>query len=127
MYLGLVLGLLFGFLFGILILVGRNEVIIPVIVVVLITILGGIIGIYFDRINYEKYINSYIIKKQVIEESLNNEILSGLEKLELLKQVVELNGEYAEKKTIYNKPIYFYLDRDKINNIEMIKLDKEQK
>ena len=126
------LGLLMGFLIGILIIsfvemISNNIGIISIILILIIlTVSGGLIGIYFNKINYDIYINSYIAKKEVIEQSLNNEILSDLEKIELVKQVIELNGELAENKVKYNKFICFYLDRNKINNIEMINLENKE-
>lgn len=125
MWFGILLGILTGILISmVLLLVERPFVAITIIIIS--AIVGALIGIYIDNITYTKYINSYIVKKEVIERSMTNNNLSDLEKIEIVKQIVELNGELAEKKTEYNqKLLYFYLDANKINELEEIEFVKE--
>lgn len=126
MWVGIILGILFGGLFA-LIPLAENEYLIGVIVIVISIVLCGLIGIYADNIYYQEYINSYIAKKDVIEESITNDNISDLEKIEIVKQIVELNGELAEKKIEYNqKFLYFYLDSSKINELEKIKIKEDK-
>ena len=124
---GLLAGACSGLIFGgfVICIATENEEIIMTAATIVCSILGLILGGYIDIVNYEAYISSYNAKKEVIELSLKSETISDLEKIEIVKQVTELNGELAEAKVSYNKFIYFYLDRNKINNIEAISLDKE--
>lgn len=125
MWLGILLGILMGILFAVVLLIEEKHFI-AFTIIAICTILGSLIGIYIDNITYTKYINSYIAKKDVIERSITNNNLSDLEKIEIVKQIVELNGELAEKKTEYNqKLLYFYLDTNKINKVKEIEFVEE--
>lgn len=122
-------GILIGFLISLLItmiLLNKNNYFVATTIIIISTIFSALLGIYVNNINYIKYINSYIAKKEVIERSINNNNLSNLEKIEIVKQILELNGELAEKKTEYNqKLLYFYLNTNKINKLKEIEIVEE--
>lgn len=122
-------GILIGFLISLLItmiLLNKNNYFAATTIIIISTIFSALLGIYVNNINYIKYINSYIAKKEVIERSINNNNLSNLEKIEIVKQILELNGELAEKKTEYNqKLLYFYLNTNKINKLKEIEIVEE--
>lgn len=122
-------GILIGFLISLLItmiLLNKNDYFVATTIIIISTIFSALLGIYVNNINYIKYINSYIAKKEVIERSINNNNLSNLEKIEIVKQILELNGELAEKKTEYNqKLLYFYLNTNKINKLKEIEIVEE--
>lgn len=125
MWLGILLGILIGVVFAAILLIEEKHFI-AFTIIAISTISSALIGIYVDNITYTKYINSYIAKKEVIERSITNNNLSDLEKIEIVKQIVELNGELAEKKIEYNqKLLYFYLNNSKINTLEEIKFVEE--
>ena len=83
------------------------------------------IGIYTedDRL----FIAKFEAQKQTIEMSLDNENLSGLEKIELVKQASELNGEMAERKAKLQVWHYVTYNKSAYDNIEPISLDTKIK
>lgn len=79
------------------------------------------IGIYTEEERI--FIARFEAQKQTIEMSLDNENLSGLEKIELVKKATELNGELAERKSRFNMWYYVSYDNSMYNDIEPISLD----
>ena len=80
------------------------------------------IGIYTEEERI--FIAGFEAQKQTIEMSLDNENLSGLEKIELVKKATELNGELAERKSRFNMWHYVSYDNSMYDNIEPISLEK---
>lgn len=58
------------------------------------------IGIYTE--SERVFVQEYQAKKQTIELSLQNENLTGYERLQLVNSAVELNGELAKRKATFN-------------------------
>lgn len=58
---------------------------------------------YYCTISYEKQIAGYEAQKITIEQSLDNEDLSGLERIELVNKASELNEWLAEEKIEISK------------------------
>ena len=79
------------------------------------------IGIYTEEERI--FIARFEAQKQTIEMSLDNENLSGLEKIELVKKATELNGELAERKSRFNMWHYVSYDNSMYDNIEPISLE----
>lgn len=73
------------------------------------------------------FIARFEAQKQTIEMSLENENLSGLEKIELVKKATELNGELAERKSRFNMWHYVSYDNSMYDNIEPISLEPKIK
>ena len=80
------------------------------------------IGIYTEEERI--FIAGFEAQKQTIEMSLDNENLSGLEKIELVKKATELNGELAERKSRFNMWHYVSYDNSMYDNIAPISLEK---
>lgn len=58
---------------------------------------------YYLSMSSKEEIAEYQAQKVTIEQSLSNEELSGLERIELVKQASELNGWLAKQKVIMSK------------------------
>lgn len=75
-------------------------------VIILFIVIVGIaccinITVYTEK---EKiYVEQYLAQKQTIEQSMQSEKLTGLERMQLVQQATELNGELAEHRAKYNK------------------------
>ncbi len=126
MFWGILVGLLIGMFLTIMIaqILDESKIACITIIITLIMsmLIGADIGIYLDRIDYEKQINTYIVIKQTIKDAMQNENISNLEKIELLKQVNEQNQKLEELKVEVKQWYSFYLDKTKIENLEPIKL-----
>lgn len=88
-------------------------------------VLGGLIGTYESKFEYQKYVNGYISKKVIYEESLKNDKLSGLERVNLISNISAINAELEEKKIEYKKWHYYYLDYSLIEKLEPIKIGED--
>ena len=87
-----------------------------------VTITGTFIGILINT-EYERgYVNRYKAQKATIEMSLECEELSGLERIELVNKAVELNGEFAERKTQYDRWDYVCYDNSLYDGLDIINL-----
>ena len=81
------------------------------------------IGVQLNTDSHKAYLQKYLIQKETIEMSLESDNLSGFERVELVKQASELNGELAERKT-YIKYWYSGVSDNTIyDNIEFIKFN----
>lgn len=58
---------------------------------------------YSFAISYKKDLASFEAQKQTIEQAIDNESLSGLERIELVNQASELNAWLAEEKVKLTK------------------------
>ena len=98
--------------------------------VVIITTIYSIIAItisffvpyYVEKEDSNSYVNSYMVKKTTIEDSLKSETLTGFERAELVKQATEINADLAQKKYEITKWYGFYLNKE-IENLEYIDLN----
>ena len=79
------------------------------------------IGIYTEEERI--FIAKFEAQKQTIEMSLDSENLSGLERIELVKQASELNGEMAERKAKLQVWHYVTYNNSMYDNIEPISLE----
>lgn len=59
-------------------------------------------------------------QKTTIEQSLDSEVLSGLERIQLVNQAAELNGELASRKTRSELWHYVYYDNSVYDGLEPI-------
>lgn len=82
------------------------------------------IGVQLNTNSEKAYLQKYLIQKETIEMSLENDNLSGFERVELVKQTTELNGKLAVKKA-YIKYWYSGVNDNTIyDNVEFINLNK---
>ena len=96
------------------------------IIVWLFAIFGfGYLGAFLDNESLARQVEKYKSTKYTIEASLRNDDLTGLEKIELVKQASEQNSWLAEKKYEVKQWYRFYLDKDIVLELEMIDLEKE--
>jgi hypothetical protein len=82
------------------------------------------IGIGINTQEEKVYVQKYLAQKETIEMSLKNEELTGLERIELVKQATELNGELAERKARFQLWHFVVYDNTIYDNVELIKLTK---
>ena len=94
------------------------------IIVAILWIASIFIGIGINTQEEKVYVQKYLAQKQTIEMSLENEDLTGLERIELVKQATELNGEVAEKKARFQLWHFVVYDNTIYDNVELIKLTK---
>lgn len=87
-----------------------------------VIIVGCILGCIGERNKSGKYIEQYLAEKQTIEKSLQNESLSGLERIELVKQAVETNKKLAGYQYDCKKWYGFNID-DRILELSFIDLE----
>ena len=96
---------------------------IPLILAICFWVGAIFIGMDINDNSHKAYAQKYLIQKATIEMSLENDKLSGFERIELVKQAVELNGELAERKRTIKHWNSGVLDKTIYDNIEFIKLD----
>ena len=103
-----------------------EGVLIPTITVVsvgLIMWLGGVfIGIGLTTRDEKVYVKQYLAQKYTIEESLKNDSLTGLERIQLVNKATELNGELAGKKARFEMWDFVTYDNTIYDNVELIVL-----
>ena len=80
------------------------------------------IGIGLTTNEAKVFVASYEVEKMTIEQSIDSDILTGLERIELVKRASELNGELAarkEKSTFWH---WVYFEKGIYDNVEFIDL-----
>lgn len=86
-----------------------------------IVLVGGILlGVGISTTNERIYIARYEVQKQTIEQSLASNMLTGLERVELVNKAIELNGELAEHKAKFNLWHTIYYDNSIYDNVDFI-------
>lgn len=100
-----------------------KSLIINIAIAVLVWIGAVFIGIGIYTEDERLFIAKFEAQKQTIEMSLDNENLSGLERIELVKQASELNGEMAERKAKLQVWQYVTYNNAMYDNIEPISLE----
>lgn len=100
-----------------------NEVLwfVIITIVAVAVLVGGIfLGIELTTGEARAFVASFKAEKTTIEYSINNDALSGLERVELVKLACELNGELAarkEKSTFWH---WVYFEKGIYDNVEFI-------
>lgn len=94
------------------------------IIVPILWIASIFVGIGINTQEEKVYVKKYIAQKQTIEMSIENEELTGFERIELVKQATELNGEIAERKARFYLWHFVVYDNTIYDNVELIKLTK---
>ena len=70
-----------------------------------------------------EFAEKFIVQKTTIEQSLESEHLSGLEKIELVNKAVDLNGELAERKLKLTRWYNVLWDKGVYKDIDYIKFE----
>lgn len=87
---------------------------------IVIIIISMFVGVDLEKNNYKNEINKFVISKELIENSLDNEKLGGFERVELVKKAIELNDGLL---TMQNGSKYWYgftIDDDSVNELTPI-------
>lgn len=79
------------------------------------------IGIGLNTESERIYVKKYLAQKETIEASFEVE-LSGLERLEIVKQVTELNAEFTERKANFELWYFVVYDNTIYDGVELIKI-----
>ena len=69
------------------------------------------------------WVQSYNAQKYTIEASLKNEDLTGLERIQLVQQAAELNGELATRKAAFDLWHHVHYDDTIYDGVELISLE----
>ena len=96
--------------------------IIAAVVGVILWIAIVFVGIGLNTENEKVFIQEYLAKKQTIEISLQSESLTGYERVQLVNNAVELNGELAKKKATFNLWHFVVYDNTIYDGVEPIDL-----
>ena len=81
------------------------------------------VGIGINTNSEKIYVKKYLAQKHTIEQSLKNENLTGLERIQLVNKATELNGEFAEKKAHFELWYFVVYDNTIYDGVELINLD----
>ena len=86
-------------------------------------LIGGVFaGIGINDRSERIFVEKFKAQKYTIERSLENEDLSGLERIQLVTKAAELNGEFAERKVRYEIKTNVHYDYAIYDGVELIKL-----
>jgi len=96
----------------------------PVVIYIILIFAFSSLGAFIEKQNLNREVARYEASKYTIEMSLENADLTGLERIELVKQASEKNEWLAQKKYEVQQWYRFYLDKDYILKLEPIKLTK---
>ncbi len=92
-------------------------------VVALLVWIGSVFaGIAINEEQERLFIVQYEAQKEVIESSLESDVMTGFERVELVKQASELNSELARRKAKYDIWHYVTYGGDLYDNVEPIQL-----
>jgi|GEM_PF-3100790 len=128
----MILGLFLGLMAGLIILIvffaiGDNSYYLELLfkgvglfLLILCTLLGGFIGKDIHQKKYDMRIRNWNNSKMVIEESIKNEDISDLEKINLVKTITQYNMQLENLKTEVTYWWNWYLDDSKVNELEII-------
>lgn len=125
MFLSLLIGLLIGAVYMLCTIDSYwdHHFIIALVIGLVITIGGTFVGIGILTNEEQAYIAKYEAQKHTIEASLQSDVLSGLERVQLVTQAVTLNGELAEKKARIGRWYYVTYDDTMYDGIEFVEFN----
>ncbi len=92
-------------------------------VFVITLVISLLVGIGLVTEDERIFVSKYEMQKTTIETSLNSDVVSGLERIELVNKAVELNGELAERKARCDRWHHILYDNHIYDNVEFIKFD----
>lgn len=98
-------------------------IIVPAIVCLVLTILLTFLGIGINTESAREYRASFEAQKAVIEQSLELDSLSGLERIDLVTKAAELNGQMAARLVSSERWHVVFYDDTVYDGVELIKLD----
>lgn len=83
-------------------------------------IIGILVGIGLVTEDERIYVAKYEMQKTTIEESLESDTLTGLERIELVNKAIELNGELAERKARFDLWHTVHYDNSIYDDVDFI-------
>lgn len=95
-----------------------------IVICIAVSICGGFIGIGSDVAEVESFINQYEATHMLYEASIEDERLSGLERLEIVQMANRTNMSIADRKAKIDKWWNFAIPeelKDKIRHMEYVK------
>lgn len=98
-------------------------VIIPIIAAFVLTIPFTFLGIGINTESAREYRANFEAQKAVIEQSLELDSLSGLERIDLVTKAAELNGNMAARLVSAERWHVVFYDDTIYDGVELIKLD----
>lgn len=99
--------------------------VISIILGLIIWIAAVFISIGVSTQNERIYVSKFEAQKITIEQSLESDVISGAERVQLVNKAVELNGELAEKKAKFDSWYYVHYDNSIYDDVEPIVFDTE--
>lgn len=129
---GIVLGFVCGVLLSICVVIILYEitdkffisVLSGVFVTLVITLIGSYIGITRDVVEYNKKIANWNNTKYTLEAAIHDESLGDTARINLVSEAIEYNMQLTELKEDVKYWWYFYLDDDKVNELELIDIGR---
>lgn len=94
--------------------------IVTIILTVITIILGVVAGIALTTSDEKIYVAKYEAQKTTIEQSLKSDMLGDFERIELVNEATELNGELAERKAKFELWHHVHFDNHIYDNVEFI-------
>lgn len=98
------------------------PLVVSAVIVVVLTVAFVFMGIGIDTEGERVYVAQYEAQKATIEESLKSDVLTGLERIELVKVATELNGEMARRKANFGRWDHVYYDNSIYDGVTPIDL-----
>lgn len=102
----------------------RLSIYLVIIAYIFIVCISSYFGAFLSNENLAREVEKYKANKYTIETSLQNNNLTGLERIELVKQASEQNSWLAEKRYEVQQWYNFYLNKDIVVKLELIDLYK---
>ena len=93
---------------------------IAAVIAVAVWIIGILVGIGLVTEDERIYVAKYEMQKTTIEESLESDTLTGLERIELVNKAIELNGELAERKARFDLWHTVHYDNSIYDDVDFI-------
>ena len=93
---------------------------IAAVIAIAVWIIGILVGIGLVTEDERIYVAKYEMQKTTIEESLESDTLTGLERIELVNKAIELNGELAERKARFDLWHTVHYDNSIYDDVDFI-------
>lgn len=107
---------------------GKNISIVMAIIIGILSAILVCVGLTnLDNNIEQEFIANFEAQKVVIEESIQNEDLTGYERIQLVNNAAELNGELAKRKVKIGHWYNFHIDDNLYNDVTPISLGTKEK
>lgn len=103
--------------------VSKTFWIVSAVISIVVLICSTLVGIGLTTENERVYVAKYEMQKLTIEQSLASDMLTGLERVELVNKAIELNGELAERKARFDLWHTVHYDNSIYDNVDFISFE----